>query len=287
MTIDRRAFGTSRFLFATCACAAALAIPTASRADALDDLRAALASFRGVGYADVGSYRASFRLPDEEAKEAVALEEMWRAPGDFAVRAAKKAAPAVVRSYAIFLEPLYVARSSILDADLDRGMSRVRAIGKLTTSSGNAGARAIRVSLPSPPDSTLPGFLRDVSRIDAVLDAQGRLSRLRLELPPARGRRVADSLVVVCEWKDARAKQPTRCTWRLPDGGEVRVATTFRNEGGRRVPGIRHVVFPSRYDPGESEEIRIEYGKYRWDAPAELFRAAGTFRYGAEGLVSD
>jgi hypothetical protein len=267
--------------------AATMVAPRPSLADALDDLRASLASFRGVGYADVAAYRAAFRLPDDDADEAIALEEMWRAPGDFALRAAEPAAPAVVRSYAIFLEPLYVARTSILDADLDRGLQRLREIGKITTSPSSAGARSVRVELPDPPDSTLPGFLRDVSRIDALLDLRGRLSRLRLELPPARGRRTADSLVVVCTWDDAKAHQPSKCTWTLPDGSEVRVQTTFRDEGGRRVPGTRHVVCPRRYHPGETESSPTEYGRDPWEGAAPLFHAAGTFRYGSEGLLTD
>lgn len=266
---------------------AALLAAGAAHADPLDDLRAAVASFRGVGYAEVAAYSAAFRLPEEDPEEAVRLEELWRAPGDFAVRAAERAAPAVVRSYAIFLEPLYVARSAILDTDLDQGMQRIREIGSIAAVPASGGARTIRITLPASKDAQLPGFLRDVTSIEAALDARGRLSRLRLEFPAGASRRAADSLEVTCEWGDARARQPSRCLWRLPDGGEVRVETTFRDEGKRRVPAIRHVVFPSRYDPGETEEIRIEYEKYRWDAPAASFAAAGTFRYGPEGLRTD
>jgi hypothetical protein len=194
-----------RVIRAALALALALVAAQPAVADPLESLRAAMAAFRGIGYAEVASYRATFQLPDEDANEAIPLEEIWRAPGDFAVRAAQPAAVAVVRSYAIFLEPLYVARSSILDADLDRGMDRLRKVGKVEMLPRDAGSREIRVTLPVPADSTLPGFLRDVSRIDAALDGAGRLTRLRLEFPVTAGRRVADSLEVVCAWDDDRS----------------------------------------------------------------------------------
>jgi hypothetical protein len=269
---------------ALAALVAALAWAAPASADALDDVVAAISAFRGIGLPDVPEYRVPFRLPDE-GEGPVALEEIWRAPATFAIRSERRVPLATVRSYAIFLEPLYVARSTALDAELGEAVARVRRVARVETKPAENGARDVSVALPMPADTTLPGFLREISRLEARLSGDGRLRRLRLEFPTGPGRRVPETLGVDCSWEDARAPQPSRCTWTLPDGGEVRVTTRFRTEGNRRVPASRHVVFPSRYDPGETEEIRIEYGTYRWDVPAGAFESAGTFRYDASGLA--
>jgi hypothetical protein len=250
------------------------------------ELRQALLPFRGIGLRDVQAYRATFRLPDDEQQADVRLEELWRAPASFAIRAADGTPPALVRSYAIFLEPLYVARASLLDTDLDAGAARLRGVARAERIPGPSGTRTIRLTLPSPPDSSLPGLLRDVTRIEARLRSDGKLASFHAEFRPAEGR-AAETLDLTCVWRDVDAPQPTLCTWTLPDGGVVRVETAFRREQGRRVPAARRVTFPSRYDPGETEEIRIEYGPYALDAPVELLEGPGSFRYDPSGLVSD
>ena len=256
-----------------------------ARGDDLDDLRKAVLAFRGVGYAEVSAYRAELRLPDEE-EAAVPLRELWRAPAEFGLRAAGKAPGAVVRSWAIFLDPLYVARTSLLDAELDAGADRLREIARIDAEAAAEGGRLIRVTLPDRPDSLLPGFLRDVGRLEGRVDGRGRLRGFHIEFR-ATGTRAPETIELACTWEDAKAPQPSLCTWSLPDGGEVRVATTFRDEGARRVPAARHVVFPSRYDSGETEEIRIEYGEYDFRPPPDLFDGPGVFRYDANGLVPD
>lgn len=253
-------------------------------ADPLDELRAAIVPFRGIGYGDVRAYRVPFTLPDDD-DDAVPLVELWRAPAVYGLRAAAAAPAAVVRSWAIFLEPLYVARASLLDGDLESGAARLRAVAALSAEPGAGGGRTVRMTLPATRDSLLPELLRDVSALDADLDAKGRLCGFRLVLRDASGRD-ADTLRLACTWTDARAPQPAACTWTLPDGGRVDVATTFRDEGARRVPGARTVSFPSRYDPGEREEIRIEYGPYELDPPELPLEAKGTFRFDANGLRS-
>lgn len=273
--------------FAMLSLAAAAALPSGgvAAADPIDDLQRAVLAFRGIGLRDVAAYRATFRLPDEEGKEKVSLEELWRAPSDFAIRAADASPAAVVRSYAIFLEPLYVARASILDADLDAGAAHLRQVVRVEAKPAESGSRTIRLTFPSAPDSTLAGFLRDVSWLEGRLDDAGRLQGFHVEFR-ASGGRASEKLDLVCTWKDGRAPQPSLCTWTLPDGGVVRVATSFRDEHGRRVPASRRVTFPSRYDPGETEDIRIEYGPYATEVPADLLHAPGTFRYDSNGLVS-
>ena len=95
-------------------------------------------------------------------------------------------------------------------------------------------------------------------------------------------------LVLECEFP-AGALQPERAVWTLPNGDRVEIRTEFRRQGERTVPASRLVVFPSRYDPGEREEILVHYGTYAFDAeiPAELLTAPDSFRYDADGLVSD
>jgi len=258
----------------------------AAAADALDDLHAAVMPFRGIGHADVTAYRVPLDLPDEDEDGAVDLLEVWRAPADYGVRAAGRAAPALVRSWAIFLEPLYVARASALDADLEAAAARLREVARVEDEAGQDGGRRIRITAPATTGAPLPGLLRDLADLQAGLDARGRLVRLRLELRSGGGGAV-DTLELACAWDEPAAPQPSRCAWTLPDGGEVRVTTTFRTEKGRRVPAGRQVVFPSRYDPGETEEIRIEYGAYDLDPSADPRKEPGTFRYDTNGLVSE
>jgi hypothetical protein len=287
MTTRRRAAPTAAMLRAAllAGAQAALLAATPTHADPLDDLRRAVLAFRGIGHEDVAAYRTEIRLPDEGEEDSIPLVEVWRAPTGYGVRAATKAPAAAVRSWAIFLEPLYVARSSLLDADLETGAARLREVAKVEERAERDG-RVVRVAMPAAPDSQLPGFLRDVSLLEGRLDARGRLRALRLELRAAKGR-PGETLDLECSWQDRAAPQPSTCAWTLPGGGRVRVTTEFRNEHGRRVPGRRRVVFPSRYDPGETEEIRIEYGPYDLAPPPDLLDAAGTFRYDANGLVRD
>jgi len=88
---------------------------------ALEALAASLQRLRGVGSADVSSYRVRVDVEDAE-EETAPLLETWRAPADLTVRAWDSSTPtAIVRSLALYLEPLYVARSSLL------GTHRLRA----------------------------------------------------------------------------------------------------------------------------------------------------------------
>ncbi len=265
--------------------AAALGVaPTVARADVVDALRDAVLPFRGIGHAQVQSYRVELTLPQDD-EDPVPLLELWRAPAEYGLRAAGSAPAAVVRSWAIFLEPLYVARASLLDSDLERGAARLRAVAKAESRAQGDG-RTLHLELPAEPDPELPDLLRDVTRLDAALDAQGRLTGFRLQLRGAPGRD-GEILRLECTWADPRAPQPTQCTWTLPDGGTVNVTTTFRDESGRRVPGSRQVIFPSRYDPGETEEIRIDYGPYELNPPDLALDAKSTFRFDENGLIAD
>lgn len=263
---------------------AALCAAPAARADVVDELRDAVLPFRGIGHADVLAYRVELTLPEDD-EDPVPLRELWRAPADYGLRAAGSAPAAVVRSWAIFLEPLYVARASLLDGDLERGAARLREVAKAESRAEPSG-RTLRLELPAEPDPALPDLLRDVLRLDATLDAKGRLTGFRLQLRGAPGR-AGETLRLECTWADPRAPQPTLCTWTLPDGGTVTVTTTFRDESGRRVPGSRQVIFPSRYDPGETEEIRIDYGPYELNPPGDPLAAKGTFRFDENGLATD
>jgi hypothetical protein len=259
----------------------------AAAADPIDDLRHAVLAFRGIGLPDIPAYHATFRLPEEDSRQnqKVVLEELWRSPSEFAIRAADSSPTAIVRSYAIFLEPLYVARASILDTDFDAGAGHLRKVARVESKVGEGGLRTIHLTLPAKPDSALDDFLRDVSWLEGRIDATGRLQAFHVEFRSSGGR-PPEKLDLSCAWKDTRAPQPSSCTWKLPDGGTVKVQTAFRDEHGRRVPASRRVTFPSRYDPGESEDIHIEYGPYGTDVPADALHAPGTFRYDANGLVS-
>ena len=69
----------------------------------------------------------------------------------------------------------------------------------------------------------------------------------------------------------------------------VEIRTEFREQEGRSVPASRLVLFPSRYDPGEREEILVRYGVYavNVEIPSGVLEDPGSFRYDADGLVTD
>jgi hypothetical protein len=270
--------------------AAADASTAESAPDPLDRLLSALGAFRGLGDPDVTSYRVPVRLPEEE-EESPPLVEIWRAPDDLALRAESSATPqAVVRSLAMYLEPVYVARSAFLRADLAEAASRVRTEAEVTGTPGADGGLVVTVRIPPGAAERMPESLRDVARLEAGLRADGRLGTLEASIRGAAPDGGIGTLALACTWSDDPADpQPARIAWTLPDGREVGVRTTCRTEDGRRVPAGRRVVFPSRWDPGETEEIVVEYGRWEIDPPLDdaLLRGPGAFRYDANGLVED
>jgi hypothetical protein len=259
---------------------------SASSAAPVDDLVAAIADFRGLGTADVSSYRVELRLPDD-GEDVATLVETWASPARLSVRAASPGTPvAVVRGLALFLEPLFVTRTSIFSADLEGSVERLRADLDVTEAPlAEEGTRKITVVLPDPPPDDLPELLRDLARLEGTLDGEGRLAALSVQL---RSERETEEMTMRCEWAEGEP-QPRRAVWTLPNSDRVEIETTYRSEGGRVVPAMRRVTFPSRYDPGETEEIRVVYGRYDLDPLIEEgeWTAHGTFRYDANGLVDD
>lgn len=274
-------------LFAAFVLATTTLAPSVSLADPLDDLSAALARFGGVGDETVSSYRVPVRIPDDETSS-VAIDEIWRAPSDLVVRGHAASAPgAMVRSLALYLEPLYVARTAIVDLDWKTVGETVRTHAKVRASA-EVGARTIIVDLSAadtPEERTaLPAALSDVARFEASLDANERLRLLDVELLGDGGR-----IVVECDYDEKfPASQPSLARWTLPSGDEVVVKTTFRREGKRVLPASRRVTFPSRFDPKETEEICVEYGTYELNAaiPDSIWTSRGSFRYDENGLAT-
>ncbi|MGH2569623.1 MAG: hypothetical protein ACRDGR_00265, partial [bacterium] len=149
----------------------AMFLPASSAsADALDDLVRAVEKFRGIGHEDVRSYRVELRIP-EEGEESVPLEEIWRAPGELVLRAALPGTPvAVVRSLALYLEPIYVARASLLDADLGAHLEQLRKDATVEAMPEATGTRVV-VRFPDDPDAAGLEALADVAMLSAELDA--------------------------------------------------------------------------------------------------------------------
>jgi hypothetical protein len=256
----------------------------APSSDGLEELARAVARFRGVGHEDVSSYRVLVRLPDDPEGEASPLLEMWRAPSDLAVQAAEPGVPrAVVRGLAMYLEPLYVARASLLGTDLEASVRRLRET--CTVSSVAEGAQArVKIAFPAAPDPELPVELADLARLDALLDGDARLVTLQLET------REGDRIGLTCEYGGkAFLTQPSRARWTLPNDEFVEIRTAFRSRAGRMLPESRSISFPSRYAPGETEEIRVRYEKWELDAALDdaSFTSPGAFRYDADGLVGE
>jgi hypothetical protein len=253
-----------------------------SGADPIDELAAALETFRGLGIEGVERYRVPIRLPHDDSPEQIKLEEVWRYPSELVIRARESAPAAVVRSFALYLEPVYVARTAVIELDWKELGEDVRS-SVIASAAGKHGAeRSIVIEMP-PDTSTLPPTVRDVFRIDALLDEKGRLSVLDIVM------RDEGSIHLECEYDaKGRAAQPIVASWTLPSGEEVEVRTKYRRESGKYVPSTRQVIFPSRFDPKETEEILVEYGEYELNAeiPDQLWNASGSFRYGPDGLVS-
>lgn len=261
----------------------ALAAPRPAAADGLDELARAVSRFRGVGYADITSYRALVRLPDDPEGEAVTLREIWRAPADLALRAAEPGTPtAIVRGMAIYLEPLYVARASLLGADLEANLEHMRQTCRVERRAEKPAT--IEVEFPAAPDEALSRELRDLSRLTAGIDRQGRLERLELWT------RDGERVLMECTYEsgDHPYPQPSRVDWSLPNGERVEIRTSYRAERGRILPARRDVVFPSRYDPGQTEELRVSYDEWELgvDLPDGVFEAPDSFRYDENGLVA-
>jgi hypothetical protein len=257
---------------------------SSASADALDDLARAVEKFRGLGHEDVRSYRVELRIP-EEGEESVPLEEIWREPGDLVLRAALTGTPvAIVRSLALYLEPIYVARASLLDADLGAHVERLRKSATVEAVPEATGTRVV-VRFPEDPKAAGLEALEDVAVLSAELDRHSRLRRLDIRL-----REEKEPLILECEFRGgAERPQPDVALWTLPNGDRVEIRTEFRDQSGRSVPASRLVLFPSRYDPGEREEILVRYGVYsiNVEIPADVFEDPGSFHYDAEGLVTD
>lgn len=268
-----------------------LSLPVAAEAnDCLHDLAQAIERFRGIGYPNVNSYRVQVLLPEDPEEENVPLEEIWRAPRSLVLRAAKPGThPAIVRSLALYLEPLYVARTSLLDADWEGYAERVREASEVSCSK-NGSSRFISVTVPESgfePSEDLPQSFEDLSHFKGTLDEFGRLEHLQVRF---RGDTAQEVLVLECRYDEAgKRPQPDLATWTLPQGSSVKIHTTFRDEEGRVVPDSRLITFPSRYDPGETEEISVRYASYGIDVEIadEVFAGPGAFRYDANGLVAD
>jgi hypothetical protein len=260
------------------------AIPAASWADPIDELAEALNTFRGLGIEGVESYRVSIRLPQDDSPNPVQLEEIWRRPSELIIRAKDaKSPPAVVRSVALYLEPVYVARTAVVELDWKTMGDWVRSSVVVNAGGKHGSERSILIDMP-PDMSKLPATLQDVSKIEALLDGKSRLSTLDIVL------REEGTIHLACEY-DSKGKynQPIVAIWTLPSGEKVEVRTKYRRESGKNVPSTRQVIFPSRFDPQETEEILVEYGKYVFnpEIPEEVWKAPGSFRYDANGLVSE
>ena len=261
----------------------AAANPAASWADPIDELADALNMFRGLGIVGVESYRVAIRLPQDDSPNQVQLEEIWRRPSDLVIRGKDEHAPAaVVRSVALYLEPVYVARTAVVELDWKSMGDEVRSSVVVSAGGRHGAERSILIEMP-PDMSDLPATLQDISKIEALLDGKGRLSALDIVF------RKEGTVHLQCEY-DSKGKynQPIVASWTLPSGEEVEVRTKYRRESGKNVPSTRQVIFPSRFDPEETEEILVEYGKYELnpEIPDDVWNAPGSFRYDSNGLVS-
>jgi hypothetical protein len=267
---------------AALAAGAAAAAGGPARADGLDRLADAVARLRGVGYPDVASYRVTLLLPEDEDEETVPLQELWRAPAKLALRPAEPGTSrAVVRGLAIYLEPLFVARASFLASDLAGAADALRERCGIAEDEGGA---AIRVTFPAAADEAIPEELRDLAWLEAALDEAGRVRRLALAT------REGDEVELRCEYPGgSRAPQPRAVHWALPNDEHVEIATEYEADGDRVLPSRRTVTFPSRYDPGSTEQIVVAYRDWRLNAPVsdEDLRASDAFRYDANGLVPE
>ncbi|MBZ0269424.1 hypothetical protein K8I85_14815 [bacterium] len=264
-----------------------LADPVVAFADPLRDLVSAVARFRGIGDAEVRAYTVPFTLPDEE-DESIVLLEAWRAPSELALGAKRQGVPrAVVRSWALFLEPMFVTRTSLLGMDLEAGAGRLREIAAIAATPAGDGTD-ITITIPGQGDAALPELLRDVSALRATVDARGRIHRLAVDLR-ATGAGAPENITLACTYAERDGDLPGLAEWSLGDGRVVRVETLFRTEAGRRVPHERYIVFPSRYDPGETEEIRVRYGVYDFGAAhaADVLARPELLRFDVNGLIGE
>ncbi len=259
-------------------------VARSARADEFALLVEACARFEGVGDPEVVAYRVPVTLP-EEPEETVALEEIWRAGEDLAIRGSDATTPAaLVRSLALYLEPFYVARSVLVRLDLRDVADRLREVGRITARTDSAGTW-IALELPAETEPPLPALCRELERLEARIDEDGRLVTLELTL-----REGHETIELLASYDDRAAlTQPPEFRWVLPGGGAVVVHSTFRHEQSRWLPAEREIVFPSRFDPAETERILIRYGRYDLndDVPANIFSERRVFRYDSDGLISD
>jgi len=191
----------------------AAANPAASWADPIDELADALNMFRGLGIVGVESYRVAIRLPQDDSPNQVQLEEIWRRPSDLVIRGKDEHAPAaVVRSVALYLEPVYVARTAVVELDWKSMGDEVRSSVVVSAGGRHGAERSILIEMP-PDMSDLPATLQDISKIEALLDGKGRLSALDIVF------RKEGTVQLQCEY-DSKGKynQPIVASWTLPSG---------------------------------------------------------------------
>lgn len=253
--------------------------------DPLLDLARGLEKFRGLGLATIQSYRVPLSTPQEKGQpDAPSLVEIWRAPSTIALRAQKPSTPgALVRGQALYLEPLYVARTGVVDLDWSNLAESVRARVQATSKRVD-GQQEIRITFASNDSPDLPESLRDIERIEARLDARQRLIRLRVGLREGGG-----EIAATCRYDERQSKlQPVEAKWTLPDGQLVTMSAGYRREGKFSVPSWRRVEFPSRFDPKESEIIEVHYGTYEINPSLTEgdWSGAGAFRFTSAGLVT-
>jgi hypothetical protein len=254
------------------------------QADELTRLAEACARFEGVGDSEVVAYRVPVTLP-EEPDESIVLEEIWRAGEDLALRGADATTPAaLVRSLALYLEPFYVARSVLVRLDLRAVADRLREVAGIKAGSDSAGTW-LELELPAEAEPPLPEVCRELERLAGRLDEQGRLTSLELTL-----RESQEAIELVATYGDEAAfAQPGEVRWVLPSGDTVVIRSTFRRELGRWLPQEREIVFPSRFDPAETERIVVCYGPYELndEVPTDVFSERRVFRFDSDGLISD
>lgn len=257
---------------------------SAVAAEPLHELVTALERFRGLGDPAVSAYAVELRIPSEE-DEVAPLTETWEAPARMALRARHTSTPvAIVRGLALFLEPLYVTRTSIFSLDFEEALGPFQKELGLTAENRDSG-RWITLDVPEVLPADFPEELADLRRLVCRVDDRGRLVELSLTI---RSGAVEERMKLFAVWGQDQP-QPRRVEWALPGGEVVEIETTFRPDAGRVVPASRLVKFPSRYDPGEREEIFVEYGEYDF-APAiapDFWTERGTFRFDENGLVDD
>src|SRR4030095_1374245 len=114
----------------------------------IDELAEALERFRGLGIEGVESYRVPIRLPQDDSPNQVQLEEIWRRPSELVIRGKDQHAPAaVVRTVALYLEPVYVARTAVVELDWKSMGDEVRSSVVVSAGGKHGSERAILLEM--------------------------------------------------------------------------------------------------------------------------------------------